>query len=208
MTATNDIFEGSDALAGVLLDAIDLPLLDDSLRVRVSDVACSLALEHWHAVRALLQASLLPSATVLHRSQFEALTRSIWLAYVASDAHVSKLSAPLAPVSEQAAKNMPLVAEMMRGIEASAPAQAYEALLRFKENSWPALNSYAHAGIHPIRRHHDGYPSSLIHDMLRNANGLAVMSCMQAVVLSGEQPLQRKVLEIAGRFPHCMPAPL
>ena len=135
MTATNDIFEGSDALAGVLLDAIDLPLLDDSLRVRVSDVACSLALEHWHAVRALLQASLLPSATVLHRSQFEALTRSIWLAYVASDAHVSKLSAPLAPVSEQAAKNMPLVAEMMRGIEASAPAQAYEALLRFKENS-------------------------------------------------------------------------
>lgn len=191
MMQSSDIFDESDTLAGELLEVIDLPLLDDSPRVRVSDVACSLAFEHWHSVRALLGAGLLPSATVVHRAQFEALTRSIWLAYGASDAHVSKLTSRLSLESEQAAKNMPQVAEMMRDIGSSAPMQAYEALLRFKDNAWKALNSYAHASIHPIRRHHDGYPVKLLHDLLRNANGLAVMSCMQAVVLSGEQPLQR-----------------
>ena len=103
---------------------------------------------------------------------------------------------------------MPQVAEMMQDLAKTAPQQAYEALSRFKDNSWKALNSYAHAGIHPIRRHHDGYPLKLLHDMLRNANTLAVMSCMQAAVLSGEQPLQRKVIELANKFPACMPPPL
>lgn len=88
------------------------------------------------------------------------------------------------------------------------PKQAYEALTRFKDNSWKALNSYAHAGIHPIRRHHDGYPLKLIHDVLRNTNGLAVMSCMHAVMLSGQQPLQRTLMELAGKRSECMPAPI
>ena len=87
------IFEQSDAVADRLLAVIDLPLMDQSSRIRTSDVACSLALEHWSAARALLRAGLLPSALVVHRAQFEALVRSIWLAYVASAEQVAKLSA-------------------------------------------------------------------------------------------------------------------
>jgi hypothetical protein len=205
---TRDIFDDSDALADELLAMIDLPLLDDSPKVRTSDLACSLALEHWHSARTLLRAGLLPSALVVHRAQFEALVRSIWLAYAASDDHISKLTSTLSLESEQAAKNVPQVAEMMQDLAKKAPQQAYEALSRFKENSWKALNSYAHAGIHPIRRHVEGYPLKLIHDVLRNANGLAVMTCMQAVVLSGQQPLQRTLLELAGKRSTCMPPPL
>lgn len=203
-----DIFDDSDALAGELLAVIDLPLLDDSPKVRTSDVACSLALEHWHSARALLRSGLLPSALVVHRAQFEALVRSIWISYAASDDHISKLTSTLSLESEQAAKNMPQVADMMQDLAKKAPPQAYEALSRFKDNSWKALNSYAHAGIHPIRRHDKGYPLKLLHDVLRNANGLAVMICMQAVVLSGQQPLQRTVLELAGKRSACIPPPL
>lgn len=203
-----DIFDGSDALAGELLAVIDLPLLDSSSKIQTSDVACSLALEHWHSARALLRAGLLPSALVVHRAQFEALVRSIWIAYAASGDHISKLTSTLSLESEQAAKNMPQVAEMMQDLAKKGPPQAYEALSRFKDNSWKALNSYAHAGIHPIRRHDEGYPLKLLHDVLRNANGLAVMICMQAVVLSGQQPLQRIVLELASKRSACMPPPL
>jgi len=205
---TRDIFDDSDALADELLAMIDLPLLDDSPKVRTSDLACSLALEHWHSARTLLRADLLPSALVVHRAQFEALARSIWLAFAASDDHISKLTSTLSLESEQAAKNMPQVAEMMQDLAKKAPQQAYEALSRFKENSWKALNSYAHAGIHPIRRHDEGYPLRLIHDVLPNANGLAVITCMQAVVLSGQQPLQRTLLELADKRSTCMPPPL
>jgi uncharacterized protein DUF6988 len=200
-----EIFDESDNLAEKLQEIIDLPLLDNSSRIRTSDVACSLSLEHWHSARTLLRAGLLPSALVVHRAQFEALTRSIWLTYTASNEQISKLTADLSLESEQTAKNMPQIAQMIQALEKSGPQQAHDALARFKDNNWKALNSYAHAGIHPIRRHHDGYPLKLLQDVLRNTNGLAVMACMQAVVLSGQQPLQRIILEHAGKFSACMP---
>jgi hypothetical protein len=128
-------FDESEELAEGILSIIDLPLLDDSPRIQASDVACSLALEHWHAVRVLLQGGLLASALVAHRAQFEAVVRSIWLTYAASDADVSKLTATLGLDSEQAAKNLPQVQHMMDAIAKQAPAQAHSALARFKDNS-------------------------------------------------------------------------
>lgn len=202
------LFDESDALAEELMALVAVPLFDDSPRIRTSDVACSLSLEHWASARTLLRFGLLPSAIVVHRAQFEALTRSIWLLYAASDDHVSKLIATLSLESEQAAKNMPQTAEMMQDLAKKAPPQAYDALARFKENSWKALNSFAHAGLHPIRRHDDGYPVQLLHDVLRNANGLAAVGCMQAAALSGQQALQRSVLNVTGKHPACMPLPL
>lgn len=204
----NPIFEQSEALASMLYKLIDLPLYDDSDRIVTSDVACSMALEHWNATRKTLSEGLLPSGVVIHRSQFEALVRSVWLLYVATENHVRKLSNTLTIETEQSAKNMPLVAEMMAGIEKKAPPQAYDALNRFKENSWKALNSYVHAGIHPIRRHAEGYPIKLIEDVTRNANGLAIISAMQAVVLCGLQPLQKEILNLAAKYLDCMPPPL
>jgi len=204
----SSLFKESESLADDLMALVNVPPYDDSPRIRTSDVACSLSLEHWASTKELLYCGLLSSAIVVHRSQFEALARSIWLLYAASEDHLSKLTTNLSLESEQAAKNMPQTAEMMKALEIKAPPQAYDALSRFKENSWKALNSYAHAGIHPIRRHGDGYPAQLIHDVLRNANGLAIVSCMQAAVLSGQQGLQKDILAAASRKPSCIPPPL
>ena len=204
----SEIFRQSDLLAEKLQVLIDMPLLNESARIVTSDVACSLSFEHWHSVRALLECGLLPSSIVIHRAQFESLVRSVWITYSASEDQIDKLSTDLNLESEQAAKNLPQVAVMIASIGKSGPREAFNALSRFKDNSWKALNSYVHAGIHPIRRHSEGYPAKLIHDVLRNANGLAVMSAMQAVVLSGEQPMQKDVLELAFEFSECMPPPL
>ncbi len=202
------IFLESDKLASELYQLIDLPLFDDSTRVVICDVACSMSLEHWEAARKLFSSGLLPSGMVIQRVQFETLVRSVWLLYAATEENIAKLSATLNLENEQAAKNMPQIADMMSAIEKKAPPQAYDALNRFKQNSWKALNSYAHAGIHPIRRHHEGYPIKLIQDVTRNTNGLAIICAMHAVVLSGLQPLQKQVLELAANYPNCMPPPL
>lgn len=198
----------SDAIADEIRSLIDLPLCNESTRIRVADVACSLALEHWHATRLLLRGGFLPSALVVHRSQFEALLRSIWLTYAATDKDIEKLNANLDLDSEQAAKNIMQTQDMLEALAKSGPKEAYDALARFKDNSWKALNSYAHAGIHPIRRHSEGYPTALAHGVLCNANGLAIVSGMQAVVLSGAQPLQKKLLDLAARYSSCMLQPL
>ena len=203
------ILEESERLAAALLELLDeLELVNDSNRVATAYAACSLSLEHWSSVRSLLAEAALSSAIVVHRAQFEAAARSVWLTYAATDENVAKFSQELSIDSEQAAKNAPQVDRMMDQIAQKAPKPACEALQRFKSNSWRALNSYAHAGIHPLRRHQAGYPVALVHNVLCNSNGLGVLSCMQAVVLGGEQPLQQHLLDLAGRHPQCMPPPL
>jgi hypothetical protein len=54
----------------------------------------------------------------------------------------------------------------------------------------------------------EGYPVALLADVLRNANGLGIVTGMQAAVLSECQLLQKQILELAGRLPECMPPPL
>ncbi|MHB1058599.1 MAG: DUF6988 family protein [Rhodanobacter sp.] len=206
--ATATIYEQTAAFAEKLLAVVAVPLYDNSARITSSDIACSLALEHWQSICALLRNGLLPSAVVVHRAQFEAILRSIWLLYAATDTAVAKVGSALSVESEHAAKNMPQTKEMMEQLATKAPPQAYDALKRFKDNSWAALNSYVHAGIHPIRRHGEGYPPSLLENVLRNANGLAVLSCMQAAVLSGQQSLQAVVLRVASEYSACIPPPV
>lgn len=202
------IFAESEQLATELYKIINIPLFDNSVRIITSNIACSMALEHWDATRLILASGQLPSAVVVHRAQFEALVRSVWLLYSASDRNIEKLSITLSLETEQSAKNMPQVFEMMDAINKNAPPQAVDALNKFKENSWKALNSYAHAGLHPIRRHSEGYPTKLITDVTRNANGLAIISAMQATALGGLKSLQKQILELAAIYPKCMPPSL
>jgi hypothetical protein len=202
------IAEASDEFASELYSLIAVARFDDTERIRVSDIASSMALEHWDAARLLLAQGSLLSAVVVHRAQFEALVRSIWILYAASDIQIAKLADNLTLESEQAAKNLPQVSDMMNRLATKAPPEAYDALSRIKDNTWKALNSYVHAGIHPLRRHEEGYPIDLLVDMFRNANGMAVVTAMQIAVLSGLQPLQKHILALASRRPECMPSRL
>jgi len=204
-----DLFHETDDLARQLSAlADDLELFDQSPRLIASAVAVSLAHEHWAAVRPLLAARMVSSAVVVHRAQFEATVRSVWLTYAASDDDVLKVSKDLNSETEQSAKNMPSVAAMIEALNGKAPPQAVEALSRFKDTSWRALTSYAHAGLHAISRHRDGYPTPLIESLLRNANGLGVVGYFQLVGICGHQPLQRNILAVAARFPGCLPDPI
>lgn len=203
-----NVFKATEELAAKLFQMIDLRPCNNSNRLVVSNVLCSISLEHWEATLNLLKGGLVPSAVVVHRSQFEALVRSIWALYAAPDEHLGKLSAALTDESEQNAKNLPLVADMMVALSKKGPSQAFDALNRFKDISWKPLNSYVHAGIHPIKRHAEGYPMQLLASIAKNSNGLAIVSAMQAAVLAGAQPLQREILNLASQYSDCMPPPL
>jgi len=198
----------SHELAAALTECVAYQTYDDSDRIKLSDVLASLAFEHSHSARMLLDAGFLPSALVVHRSQFEAVVRSLWALYGAPDDVVAKLCTELTFETELASKNIPMAAKMMEDLAIKAPPNAFNPLHEFKTHSWAALNSYVHAGIHPIRRHAEGYPVELLVNVMKNVNGLTVVTAMQAAILTGVPNLQRKVLDLAGRFPHVLsPAP-
>lgn len=202
------ILSESDALAIEVLAVLPREHVVTSERDSASNVACSLSLEHWISVKVLLSADLFPSAVVVHRAQFEASVRSIWLLYAASDAEVGRLAVELSREAEQAAKNLAGLQEMIADIGNRGPREAFAALSRFRDNALKPINSYVHAGIHPLHRHAHGYPDDLCAGVLRNATGVAVLSWMQNAVLARRQDLQRVILQIAARYPSCLPPPL
>jgi hypothetical protein len=134
----------------------------------------------------------------------------MWLLYVASDTAVARLAAPLTRANEQAAKNLPSVNEMMNQIragcgEGKCPRAAYEMLENFRVNAWSALNSFVHAGIHPLRRHVEGYPLPLILDVLRNSNGLSTMAGMTLAILTGDENISQSMARVQPQFADCLP---
>lgn len=203
---TQNILAASEDLGAQLATVLAAPLYDDSKRIRVSHLASSVALEHSAACRTLLAVGMVPSGLVVHRAQYEATVRAVWVLYSASDLQVEKLGATLAVDTEQDAKNLPLVAEMMVTLATKAPPPAYQALNNFKENSWKALNSFAHTGIHPLKRQEAGYPVQLVEQILRNCNGLAVVAGMQAAVLTGRQELVSQVGALQATHYQCLPS--
>lgn len=201
-----DIYEESEALCEALYEIIDEPLLDpDNIRYRLSDISCSLALEHWAAIRTLIREGLLPAAFALHRVQFETLVRSMWLAHVAPVDMIEGLSKTLSLESAKATKDLPMVNQMLKALEPLIHINAFTPLKRFLDNNWTHLNSFVHAGMHPLHRHALGYPLTLLESGLKNSNGLGVITCMHAVILAGRQDLQKIILDTANKHVRVMP---
>jgi hypothetical protein len=199
------IIETSFALAAKLASVLEVPLHNDSARTRASFVMCSVALEHSQAVRLLVADGLFTSAVAIHRSQYEALVRAAWIFYAATDQHVNLFASELTRESAQGAKNLPQVSDMMKALDGKAPSGAYQALSNFKTESWAALNSYVHAGIHALNRHGNGYPRQLVEQVVKNANALSIAAGMQAAVLTGRQELVHAVGQLQFTFSRCLP---
>lgn len=199
----------SEELQERLLELLSEADFDDCPRSLACYSMGSVAIEHAASLRYLMTLTLPNSAAGLLRLQFEALTRAMWLLYAASDASVEKLAAPLSPESERAAKNLPSAREMIddigRCVPECAPAAAHLMLVRFKDMSWHAMNSFVHGGIHPLRRHAEGFPVDLATTIVRNSNGLLTMTGMALAVLTGDQRITESMSRIQPEFADCLP---
>ena len=174
-------------------------------RFEASMVACGVALEHAQALRILLEHGSPTTAMSALRLQFEALTRAMWMLYAASDLAIQKLMAPLTEETARVANKLPQVGEMIEAIVKKAPIGVSSMLIQFKDISWSAMNSYVHTGIHPLRRHLEGYPAQLVLQVLRNSNGLMTMTGMLAAILTGNDCCINPMRVIQTKFKDCLP---
>jgi len=199
----------SDALHERLDELLGDAEFDGTTRGEAALGMCLVAMEHATALRALMALGMPTSAVSLMRLQFEALTRSMWLIYAASESAIEKLSAPLTLEAEQAAKNLPSAKEMIEQIGKrvghGVPAAAHQMLAHFKDVSWNAMNSFVHGGIHPLRRSADGFPEHLALQVLRNSNGLSTMTGMTMAVLTGDEAIAKPMSKIQPAFADCLP---
>lgn len=176
---------------------------NNSDRVRISKIMCSVTFEHSESLKILLANRNFTSAIGMLRLQFESYVRGVWVLYAAKDLMVNKLTAELNDKNVKKADKLPMLSEMIEQLVIKAPKNAVDPILEFKEFSWKPLNSYVHGGLHAIDRHSKGYPLPILVQALKASNGVCGMSGMFAGVLAGNQQLVKEVIQLSGEFSDC-----
>lgn len=202
------ILQRSEALDQAIVDLLrpeTYRTFDESKRISASFDACGLSLEHARGLRTLMAAGLPTQAISLMRMQHEALTRSVWLLYAASDGAVEKLQMSLSSAAENAANKLPMLSEMLRAIDGKAPPVATQMLTQFKDVAGGALNSFVHGGIHALHRQREGYPLPLLVQVVQSSNGLLTISGLMFATLSGNANLLKQMSGIQPAFMDCLP---
>lgn len=167
--------------------------------------AALIAIEHARALRAAAQIGAMNSVAGLLRLQYEAVLRSAWLLFAAGPGPVEKLSKTLDMEAEQGAKNMPGYLEMLNAVEKAAPAGLASPLTEFNRSSRHALNSFVHAGIHPLTRARSGFPVDLAATLLRFSAGLMHLAYRLLAALTGSQERMNRVTRTYTAFGDCLP---
>ena len=112
---------------------------------------------------------------------------------------------PLDNESEDLARKLPGAPLMLKAMAGQAPEGLLAPLQMFHNVSWRGLNSFAHAGVHPLRRQSDGFPTKLACQLLRNGNGILHMAYRMLAMLTGSQVFMTAVTDLWKTHRNCLP---
>jgi len=186
-----------------VMNVLSRPTYNNSDRLKVSKIMCSVSLEHAKSLKILLGSQNFTSAIGLLRLQFECFVRGMWILYAATDVAVSKLTVELNEKNLKRADNLPMMGEMIKRLEKTAPKNAVDPILEFKDYSWKPLSGYVHGGLHAINRHSKGYPIEILEQALKASNGVNSMVAILSSILSGEPTLTKEVYKSFITFSDC-----
>ncbi|NQD36002.1 hypothetical protein HPT27_03135 [Permianibacter sp. IMCC34836] len=171
---------------------------------------CKLSFEHGNSTRLLIAHQNLISAIALIRLQYESIARAVWVLYAAAEHWVDLLNSDLTQESDEEANKLPSLQKMLNALPGVAGNnELIKELLRmldeFKRSAWKQLSSFAHGGIHAIRRSENGLPRPLLEEAIKMSNGLLIMVGIVMVVLSRDSRLYGSVPAIQRDFRECLP---
>lgn len=182
----------------------------DDVRHEAAIAAAEVALEHGVALNALFELGMGNSAVALLRLEYEALLRSAWLLYAATDIQLEKASAPLTRESADAAKNLPNAEAMLVALERKLAADPglrglVAPLRELRDEAWKPMNAFVHCGLHPMARARDGFPEELAVSVVRLSNGLIHFAARLLSRFTYDREVMRQVDEAYKQFQDVMP---
>ena len=201
-------FSKTDELFARLREVVDYPLYEEQPRFKLALILAVSSMQYSDAVRLLCSQDLILGVGTTLRSQYEAIVRSVWVIYCATDLQVEKLDATLNRETQQASKNIPLLNEMLGELDKIPQiANLLVALHEFKDSSWLPLNSFVHAGIHAVFWTKHKVPQELLEQLFRISNGLNILAFQTIGILTGRPDIQKKIFSVAASYPGCLPKP-
>ncbi|MHA3115254.1 hypothetical protein E0H86_05955 [Acinetobacter sp. ANC 4635] len=192
----------------LMMPITNASIMAQSLRFKAADSLGFISIEHSASLRFLIaKAKCNTSAFALFRLQYEALVKALWAFYIASEEHLELIVGELS--KEQAEKNnkkLPSISKMLQQLETGeTPAHhTILQLIKFKEISWDALNSYVHSGLHAVNRNMNGYPAELVLPVIRQSNNLMYMAAHLLAILTGSSLIVEQVKLAKQNFLDCL----
>ncbi|WP_421271881.1 DUF6988 family protein [Aeromonas taiwanensis] len=199
-------FIKTDQLFARLRDVVDHPVYDADARKNLALTLAISSMQFSDAVRLLCSQGLILGIGATLRSQYEALVRSVWVLYCATDLQVEKLDAVLNTESQQASKNIPTVNAMLSELDKIPQVKnLLVSLYEFKDSSWLPLNSFVHSGIHAVFWTKYKVPPELIEQSFRISNGLNVIAFQGMGILTGRPTIQQEIFSVIAHYSDCLP---
>lgn len=182
----------------------------ENARHEVAIAAAEVALEHGVSLNALFELGMGNSAVALLRLEYEALLRSAWLLYAATDLQVEKATAPLTRESADAAKGLPNALGMLEALERKMKGDPglkglVEPLRELRDAGWRQMNAFVHCGLHPLARSKDGFPETLAVSVVKLSNGLIHFAARLLSRFTNDRLVMRAVDEAYKDFHDVMP---
>lgn len=194
----------SAELEAVIRGAWESSTVPNAPRTHAVVGLCAVSLDHGAAARDVL-VRFPASAIALVRPQYESLVRAVWAAHAAPEDELSRLLAPLSLDSQQAAKKLPGVPQMLEALECAGPPGASALLARARSRLGDGLNSFIHGGIHPFARQRDGYPVALLLDVTKNTNALSMLTLLLLATLAEDVAVTESLPELHQAFADVLP---
>jgi hypothetical protein len=190
-------------------DALDTALVDAEFDVNIRTeqalATSELAIEHGVSICLIVGARNLASANVLLRAQFEAVTRGLWLTYVATQDWFERYIDAVRANPTKHPNQAPDMDKMLAGISQSAPPVIAPQLMSLKVQTWGVLNSFVHAGIHPTTLIQTGYPLDAAIGTVSNANALTTMAFATMAAHANRQNVMHRLSELQLGYRDCLP---
>lgn len=186
--------------------SIDLDLYDDSQRLLAVASLGMLSVEHSTGVRYLFKTKCTSSAFALFRLQYEALVKSLWVLFVAKDEDIDSIVGILEEARVTKNKKIfPSISKMLEQLlSANTPAHRHVlSLVELKDQSWDAMNSFVHSGLHAVRRNITGYPTELIYTVILQSNNMLTISAYLMAVIMGSSKATNAVLKAQQNYMDC-----
>ena len=168
-------------------------------------IMCDVAVEHAHSLQSLMDVGNYTSAMAVLRLQFDALTRSVWLLWGATDNKVERIMQKLSADTANADNGLPSHVEMIKQIDGKAPAEATRMLSEFRHLTWKASSSFVHGGIHAMQRHKDGYPLELLKQIMISSNGLVMLSAVHFASMTDNVYVLNDIARIRDSYRDILP---
>jgi hypothetical protein len=200
----SDVVRQSAELTDLVASAWQDTPLQNEARTQAAEGLCALSIEHAFSVQMLIE-TCPASAIALVRPQYESLVRAVWSYHAATAPELDRLLAPLSLASQQAAKKLPGVPEMLERIEGAGPRGAAALLSRARTRMNDGLNSYIHGGIHPFARARAGYPLNFLIDMQKNSNAMSFLTMLVLAEVSEDADIVAVLPALHHRFENVLP---